>query len=136
MNPQQRNLLTRLKGADSHTFSSLCLDLEAVLVDAFQTESIDALEVMQRSQTIPPLIAVGHSMGATSALLTATRHPHLFSALIMHEPVLVDPTLASFPLRCAFHKISPNALVQSSNHTILSCPVLPRRLCFRRLCHR
>ena len=37
---------------------------------------------------VPPLVGIGHSLGATLTLIAAARHPGLFRALVLLDPVL------------------------------------------------
>lgn len=42
-----------------------------------------------------PVIGIGHSMGATITALAASQRPDLFSALVLIEPAMVSPALAT-----------------------------------------
>ena len=44
-------------------------------------------------QKFGPIIAVGHSMGATIILRTALRHPDKFSSIILIDPVFFSPRI-------------------------------------------
>ena len=37
----------------------------------------------------PPVIGIGHSLGAVTTYLAAAKHPHLFSKIILIEPVIL-----------------------------------------------
>jgi len=51
------------------------------------TDDVEAVAL-----TIPsPFPAFGHSMGGACLLMTAHRHPHLFSHLVIYEPVIFPP---------------------------------------------
>ena len=41
----------------------------------------------------PPIIGMGHSLGAVTTAICAARHPELFSALILIDPVFLPPRL-------------------------------------------
>lgn len=41
-----------------------------------------------------PIIAIGHSMGATATLIAAHKHPELFRALVLIEPAMLKPMQA------------------------------------------
>lgn len=43
----------------------------------------------------PPVVLAGHSMGATTALLTADRRPALAAKLLLLDPVILPPVLAA-----------------------------------------
>lgn len=55
-------------------------------------------EVLQwvRESGQQPVIGVGHSLGAIATLAAALRHPELFRALILVDPVLFHPRLLFF----------------------------------------
>ena len=55
-----------------------------------------------------PIIAVGHSMGASSTVLAALKRPDLFKAL-----VLIEPAMVSFPLSLLF-KLVPKRIIARS----------------------
>ena len=42
-----------------------------------------------------PLAGFGHSMGGACLLITAHRHPQLFSHLVLYEPIVFTPDVAS-----------------------------------------
>ncbi|MGZ4790732.1 MAG: alpha/beta fold hydrolase [Ilumatobacteraceae bacterium] len=42
-----------------------------------------------------PLAAFGHSMGGACLLITAHRHPDLFSHLVLYEPIVFSPDVVS-----------------------------------------
>lgn len=50
----------------------------------------DVKETLTRNMT-PPVIGVGHSLGAVVTLLAAARYPKLFSHLVLIEPVIFSP---------------------------------------------
>lgn len=52
----------------------------------------DDVEAVALSLT-RPLTAFGHSMGGACLLMAAHRHPHLFSQLVIFEPIVFDPAL-------------------------------------------
>ncbi len=41
------------------------------------------------SRMDPPVVGMGHSLGAVTTLIAAAAYPHLFSALVLIEPVLL-----------------------------------------------
>ncbi|TWI71135.1 pimeloyl-ACP methyl ester carboxylesterase [Desulfobotulus alkaliphilus] len=49
----------------------------------------DDLEFMVSSLMQPPVIGIGHSLGAVTTLITAARHPELFSCIILMDPVIL-----------------------------------------------
>lgn len=55
-----------------------------------------------------PIIAIGHSMGASSTVLAALKRPDLFKGL-----VLIEPAMVSFPLSLLF-KLVPKRLIARS----------------------
>lgn len=43
----------------------------------------------------PPVVGIGHSLGAVSTLIAAATYPHLFSRIVLMDPVVLHPaTLA------------------------------------------
>jgi pimeloyl-ACP methyl ester carboxylesterase len=53
------------------------------------TDDVEAVAI-----TLPaPLPAFGHSMGGACLLMAAHRHPHVFSNLVIYEPVIFPPEL-------------------------------------------
>jgi pimeloyl-ACP methyl ester carboxylesterase len=55
-----------------------------------------------------PVIAIGHSLGASSTILAAIKRPDLFKAL-----VLIEPAMLSLPLSLAF-KLLPKKIINDS----------------------
>ena len=55
-----------------------------------------------------PIIAIGHSMGASATVLAATKRPDLFKALILIEPAMLD-----WPLSLVF-KFTPKRYIKNS----------------------
>ena len=55
-----------------------------------------------------PIIAIGHSMGASSTVLAAVRRPDLFKALI-----LIEPAMVSFPISMLL-RMMPKKMVNDS----------------------
>ncbi|WP_179953442.1 alpha/beta fold hydrolase [Desulfobotulus mexicanus] len=49
----------------------------------------DDLEFMVSSLMKPPVIGIGHSLGAVTTLIAAARHPELFSCIILMDPVIL-----------------------------------------------
>jgi pimeloyl-ACP methyl ester carboxylesterase len=60
-------------------------------VDIDWNRYTDDVEAVALSLT-RPLAAFGHSMGGACLLMTAHRHPDLFSHLVIYEPVVFDPS--------------------------------------------
>lgn len=56
----------------------------------------DDLEIFIKSFTSDTLVGLGHSVGAINTLRVALRHPHLFHALILVDPVLFPPLTIYF----------------------------------------
>jgi pimeloyl-ACP methyl ester carboxylesterase len=55
------------------------------------TDDVEAVAL-----TLPqPLPAFGHSMGGACLLMAAHRHPHLFSHLVIYEPVIFPPEFST-----------------------------------------
>jgi pimeloyl-ACP methyl ester carboxylesterase len=46
------------------------------------------LRSLVASRMNPPVVGMGHSLGAVTTLIAAAAYPHLFSALVLIEPVL------------------------------------------------
>lgn len=63
-------------------------------------ELIPDLVKFIESELDPPVLAAGHSMGATLTMMTAVRRPDLFRALALIDPVLL-PLRYILPLRIA-----------------------------------
>ncbi len=57
----------------------------------------DLVEFIE-SEMDPPVLAAGHSMGATLTMMTAVRRPDLFRAIALIDPVLL-PLRHTLPLR-------------------------------------
>ncbi len=55
-----------------------------------------------------PIIAIGHSMGASSTVLAAIKRPDLFKAL-----VLIEPAMVTFPTSLLL-KLAPKKLIRDS----------------------
>lgn len=53
----------------------------------------DDLAGSLRSAGLEDLVGVGHSLGAISTLRAALKHPGLFKAVVLIEPVLMDPAI-------------------------------------------
>lgn len=49
----------------------------------------DDLHFMVSGLMQPPVIGIGHSLGAVTTLITAARHPELFSCIILMDPVIL-----------------------------------------------
>ena len=49
--------------------------------------SEDLKEVIEQTMS-PPIIGIGHSMGAATTFIASARYPHLFSCIIMIDPVI------------------------------------------------
>lgn len=47
------------------------------------------LKAFIEKEMTPPIVALGHSFGATITFLAAARHPHLFSAVVLIDPVIL-----------------------------------------------
>ncbi|MFB2801841.1 alpha/beta fold hydrolase [Shewanella seohaensis] len=52
-----------------------------------------------------PIVGIGHSMGATSTILAASKRPDLFKALVLIEPAMVSRSIAWFA------KLMPKSLM-------------------------
>ena len=49
----------------------------------------DDLKTLIDQTMSPPIIGLGHSLGAVTTCIAAARHPHLFSAVILLDPVFL-----------------------------------------------
>ena len=49
----------------------------------------DDLKLVIETAMTPPIIGVGHSMGAVCTYIAAALYPHLFSAIVMIDPVML-----------------------------------------------
>jgi pimeloyl-ACP methyl ester carboxylesterase len=67
---------------------------QPALVDIDWNHYADDAEAVALSLT-RPLAAFGHSMGGACLLITAHRHPELFSHLVLYEPVVFSPDVIS-----------------------------------------
>lgn len=52
---------------------------------------VDDIKDTLVKQMEPPVVGVGHSLGAVVSLLAAVRYPELFSHLVLIEPVIFSP---------------------------------------------
>lgn len=50
---------------------------------------VDDLKNVVEQTMSPPVIGIGHSLGAVTTYLAAARYPHLFSKIILIEPVIL-----------------------------------------------
>lgn len=50
---------------------------------------VDDLKNVVEQRMSPPVIGIGHSLGAVTTYLAAAIHPHLFSKIILIEPVIL-----------------------------------------------
>jgi len=50
---------------------------------------VDDLKNVVEQTMSPPVIGIGHSLGAVTTYLAAAKHPHLFSKIILIEPVIL-----------------------------------------------
>lgn len=55
----------------------------------WQIYADDLIEYLEQTQT-QPIIAIGHSMGASSTVLAAVKRPDLFKALVLIEPAMLN----------------------------------------------
>lgn len=53
---------------------------------------VDDIKETLEKHMAPPVVGVGHSLGAVVTLLTAVRYPELFSHLVLIEPVIFTPS--------------------------------------------
>lgn len=53
----------------------------------------DALEQRMQAQGSGPVIGVGHSMGGIITLLLAAERPHLFSRIVLLDPIFFSPAV-------------------------------------------
>jgi pimeloyl-ACP methyl ester carboxylesterase len=49
------------------------------------------LKALIERRLAPPVIGMGHSLGAVTTAICAARHPELFSALVLIDPVFLSP---------------------------------------------
>ena len=56
------------------------------------TMTVDLAGFIQALHLATPLVVMGHSMGAMTAILAAARYPGLFKAVILEDPPLRDPS--------------------------------------------
>ena len=49
------------------------------------------LKLLVEGAMTPPVIGIGHSLGAVSTLIAAATYPHLFSRIILMDPVVLLP---------------------------------------------
>ena len=82
---EMRILAIDLRG---HGASTLPADREGW--PGWQGYAADLLALLAAA-TSGPVVLAGHSMGATTSLLAATREPARARALVMFEPVFIDP---------------------------------------------
>ena len=50
---------------------------------------VDDLKNVVEQTISPPVIGIGHSLGAVTTYLAAAKYPHLFSKIILIEPVIL-----------------------------------------------
>ena len=86
---EMRILAIDLRG---HGASTLAADPEGWA--GWQTYATDLLGLLAAG-TEGPVVLAGHSMGATTSLLAAAREPARARALVMFEPVFIDPARQS-----------------------------------------
>ncbi len=72
--------------------------------EIFADDLIKHLEETQNQ----PIIAIGHSMGASATVLAAIKRPDLFKALVLIEPAMVD-----WPMRLMFKFVPKNILAKN-----------------------
>lgn len=58
---------------------------------SYGDDALAAARHMSALHNGAPLVGVGHSMGGASLLMAAQRHPELFSALFVFEPIVFPP---------------------------------------------
>lgn len=49
------------------------------------------LKLIVEGAMTPPVIGIGHSLGAVSTYMAAALYPHLFSAIVLLDPVILPP---------------------------------------------
>lgn len=49
------------------------------------------LRALVESRMTPPVVGMGHSLGAVTTLIAAAAHPRLFSHLVLIDPVILPP---------------------------------------------
>lgn len=86
-------------------------------VMSWQDHATDLIQFLKSRQS-EPVVAIGHSIGATATLLAAQRQPKLFSRLVLIEPVLQPSWKVSMT------HLLPRALLQYIDpvKTTLSAP--------------
>ncbi|NVK39135.1 MAG: alpha/beta hydrolase [Gammaproteobacteria bacterium] len=75
--------------------------------DNWQIYADDLIAYLEQSQT-QPIIAIGHSMGASSTVLAAIKRPDLFKAL-----VLIEPAMVNWPIRLLLN-LTPHKVIRGS----------------------
>ncbi len=60
----------------------------------WQLYADDLIEYLD-TQVKQPVIGIGHSLGATTTLLAAIKRPDLFKKLVLIEPAMTSPTVAT-----------------------------------------
>lgn len=80
-----------------------------------------------------PVLAIGHSMGATCTALAAARRPDLFHGLVMIEPASVGAGLA---LACRLLPKALMARMQPAKGTLRKADTWPSREAFLSYCRR
>ena len=80
----------------AHTFDVHALHGRATREDAGEPNhknwhiyADDLIEYLEHTQN-QPIIAIGHSMGASSTVLAAVKRPDLFKALVLIEPAMLN----------------------------------------------
>jgi len=51
------------------------------------------LKILIEQKMSPPIIGIGHSLGAVTTYIAAARYPHLFCGIILIDPVILPPRL-------------------------------------------
>ena len=51
------------------------------------------LKILIEQKMSPPVIGMGHSLGAVTTLIAAAQYPHLFSAIVLIDPVILPRRL-------------------------------------------
>ena len=51
------------------------------------------LKLLVEQTMVPPVIGMGHSLGATTTCMAAVKYPHLFSGLVLLDPVILPRKL-------------------------------------------
>ncbi len=68
---------------------------DQIIMEPIRSWSVFAedLRLLIEQTMMPPVIGMGHSLGAVTTCMAAARYPHLFSAVILLDPVILPRKL-------------------------------------------